>query len=145
MGLWAELRLIFLACSFFCFAFHPIPLVSFYSFSSNSFYSILSIQLQFYFFIPCFKFRFLQLHLFPSVLFVPFLLSGHFFSFCSILGFFFSLIYSFFFISFVLFFIFLLPHNSLFCLFVCLYPLTTSCSLCSYKSCGLRFLCILKD
>lgn len=90
MGLWAELRLIFLACSFFCFAFHPIPLVSFYSFSSNSFYSILSIQLQFYFFIPCFKFRFLQLHLFPSVLFVPFLLSGHFFSFCSILGFFFQ-------------------------------------------------------
>lgn len=121
MGLWAELRLIFLACSFFCFAFHPIPLVSFYSFSSNSFYSILSIQLQFYFFIPCFKFRFLQLHLFPSVLFVPFLLSGHFFSFCSILVFFS--------VSFIHFFLFHSFCSSSFychtihffvCLFVCI-------------------------
>lgn len=122
MGLWAELRLIFLACSFFCFAFHPIPLVSFYSFSSNSFYSILSIQLQFYFFIPCFKFRFLQLHLFPSVLFVPFLLSGHFFSFCSILVFFFSLIYSFFFLfhSFCSSSFYCHTIHFFVCLFVCI-------------------------
>lgn len=126
-------------------------------FSSHSFSFVLFIFFHFFFiqFFPfscsfIFSFRALNSVSFSSIysrlyfLYRSFSLVTSFHS-VPFWVFFFSLIYSFFFISFVLFFIFLLPHNSLFCLFVCLYPLTTSCSLCSYKSCGLRFLCILKD